>query len=99
MENSYVISVKKIRDYYGKPLSEEKQCWEYARDDTGGSYCSGYPCWSCESGAKTFASVESAKKYYSFAREYLITKSNLDKYDWNTFAIRKRIYTKIEELV
>lgn len=99
MENRYVISVKKIKDYYGKPLSEENQCWEYAQDDTGTSLSSGYPCWASEYGAKVFHSIEDAKQYYKFARIYLITKDNLNKYDWNTLAIRKRIYAKIEELV
>ena len=99
MGDTYVISVKKIKDYYGKSLDENEQYWEYARDDTGSSLSTGYPCWCSEHGAKVFKSVKDAKKYYEYARQYLITTNNQDKYDWKTLAIRKRIYRKIENLM
>lgn len=95
----YVISVKKVNDYYGNPLSEDKQDWEYLGDDVGTSLSSGYPCWLSERSANIFKSVDEAKQYFEFARRYIITPYTLNKYDWNTLAIRKRVYKKIEDLL
>ena len=98
MKTTYVISIKAIRDYYGKPLSGEEQHWEYAQIDTGSSINSGYPVF--RSDPVEFSSLEEAKAWYNFAEPYLKSNSNLKNYDWSTLAIRQRIvtYEVIEKL-
>ena len=41
---TYVISVKRTKNYIGNHLAEENQYWEYAQyDDHAGSFSTGYP--------------------------------------------------------
>lgn len=98
----FVISVKRIRDYHGNLLSEEKQKYEYAMIDCHGPMASGYPCFAYdEYHAEKFTSIEDAKKWWNSNKRYL-THPYLDenKFDMTTLAIRKHItiYKTVEKL-
>ena len=92
---TYVISVKRTKNYIGNHLAEENQYWEYAQyDDHAGSFSSGYPCFGSEIYAETFDSIEKAREWFYKESQYL--KDNA--HDWTTLAIRERVYETKEKL-
>ena len=93
---TYVISVKRTKNYIGNQLAEGNQYWEYAQyDDHAGSFSTGYPCFGGETYAETFDSIEKAREWFYKESQYL--KDN--NHDWTTLAIRERVYKTKEKLV
>ena len=93
---TYIISVKRTKNYIGNHLAEENQYWEYAQyDDHAGSFSTGYPCFGSEIYAETFDSVEKAREWFHKESQYLKDNSH----DWTTLAIRKRVYETKEKLI
>lgn len=90
----YVISVKKTRDCFGRPLAQEEQYWDYAQY-VRGDYPAYKMCFGGEQFAVKFDCAKEAKEWYIKAKPYL----KKDKvHDWSTLAIRRMIYHKVETL-
>lgn len=101
MKKKFVISIKRIKDYGGSnnTLPENEQFWEYAQYDShGGSFSTGYPCFSFECHARTFASVEDAEKWWEDNKKYIFYGDRESNYDITTLAIRERIYKPCRKL-
>lgn len=100
MMNAYIISIKRIKDYNGKPLSEPE--WEYASYDRyAGSMSTGYPCFtSCIGYANKFKSADAARESLSdWLKDFMYPTKRLDdSYDWSSLAIRKIVFHTIEKL-
>ena len=93
---TYIISVKRTKNYIGNHLAEENQYWEYAQyDDHAGSFSTGYPRFGSEIYAETFDSVEKAREWFYEESQYLKDNSH----DWTTLAIRERVYKTKEKLI
>lgn len=93
MENKYVISVKRVRDYSGCHLEESKQYFEYAQIDDKGPMATGWPCLSSFYGAKTFNTVDDALAWWKSNR-YVLDYGKND-YALDTLAVRKVIFKKV----
>lgn len=98
--NSYVISIKRIKDYQGKPLETPE--WEYAGYDRySGSMSTGYPCFTNYLGyAEKFKSAEAAKETLpKWIKDFMYPTKSLDNaYDWSSLAIRKIVFHTVEKL-
>lgn len=101
MEMCHVISVKMVRDWEGKELSEDKQEFMYAQYDNG-RMGSGYSWWFSFYGAKTFESVEQAQEWWNKEKSYLLGdyyKVNGQlRIDVSTLGIRKIMFKKVASL-
>ena len=85
---TYVMSVKRTKNYIGNQLAEGNQYWEYAQyDNYAGSFSTGYPRFGSERYAETFDSIEKAREWFYEESQYL--KDN--NHDWTTLAIRERV--------
>ena len=74
---TYVISVKRTKNYIGNQLTEGNQYWEYAQyDDHAGSFSTGYPCFGGETYAETFDSMLTIGLLWQFGNEYMKQKKN-----------------------
>ena len=100
MMNPYVISIKRIKDYQGKPLETPE--WEYAGYDRySGSMSTGYPCFTSYIGhASTFKSVNDAKEILpKWIKDFMYPTHTLnDSYDWSSLAIRKIVFHTADKI-
>lgn len=94
----FVIAIKRIGDYYGKPYAKDKHEWEYAQIDShAGSFSTVYPCFSGITWAEKFASVEDAKEWFNKEKRYLM-RLNPRSYDINSVCIQEIVYNEVEKL-
>lgn len=94
MEESYVISILRVRDYAD---NECKPYWEYASHDRyAGGMSSGYPCFDrCLSHADRYHSVKEAENAFNKWWDNFRCCDFNEKYDIDSLAIRKiNIVTK-----
>ena len=97
MQDRYVISIKRIKNYLGNSLSPDEQYFEYAGyDKWSGSMSTGYPVFLDEGHAHTFRTVEDAKNWWVLNNKDML--SNRYNYDYNTLAIRKVLYEEVSRL-
>ena len=93
-ETKYVIAIKRIRNYIGRPLAENEQYFEYLSTDDG-PHGSGDLCFSNLNNAymMTFSTVQEAIDYYN---TYVQSRIYISPFDYDTKSITvKKLEPKI----
>ena len=98
-KGNYIISVKKVKEYMGAVIPEDKQYFQYAGLDIhSGAMSSGYPCFVGENHALRFDTEGEAQAWWDKNKDAICRAENINRYDLNTLAIRKVSYRKITSL-
>lgn len=88
----YVIAIKRVKDYFGDPLVESRDSWEYAQYGMLIKFPIKKACFGKESTATKFGSVEEALRWWnnnkkSFTSEYI----DLENYDLSSLTIMRHV--------
>lgn len=88
-ETKYVIAIKRVRNYIGRPLSENEQYFEYLSTDDG-PHGSGDLCFSDLNNAymMKFSTDQEAIDYYNaYVQDHI--NVTLNDYDTESIIVRK----------
>lgn len=93
----FVVAIKRIGDFYGKPYPADRQRWSYGQfDNYAGSFSTGYPCFADITHAQKFPTVEEAKRWYAECKRDL--DLNPRTYDLNSLCVQEVVFNEVAKL-
>lgn len=95
----YVIAIKRVKDYFGDPIVEGRDPWEYAQYGITTAFPIRHVSFGKRSTAIRFSSEYAAKTWWENNRKYFTSEfMDIDHYDLSTLAVMEHIdYYKVSE--